>query len=222
MDDLSFLETLDDYGTSNATLKAVVADGQVCHISDHICPYNLLDACPLLYHAFEYGFQSRLQASIDAPSRSAVVSLLRYCYTGSYLSPDAESVPILLLPHAETYKIAGDFDVPALQLLAQGNFSCQVDYACCLPTPPQDLLETIKFVYQHYSSQPSRQQHPLVNNLLNYCISNFLYHRLGESAGFLNVVSEITEFRQDLCWTNMERNFQDDCKSASCFDAILS
>ncbi|KAH7380090.1 hypothetical protein BKA66DRAFT_420212 [Pyrenochaeta sp. MPI-SDFR-AT-0127] len=215
MDDLSFLETFGECGASNATLKAVLASGQVCHISDHICPYNLIDACPLLYHAFEYGFHSRLQASIDAPSRSAVVSLVRYCYTGSYLSAEeAEYAPILLLPHAETYKLAEDFNVPALQLLAQGNFSCQVDFACCLPAPPQDLLETIKFVYHHYAAQLSRQQHSLVNTILNYCISNFLYHRLAENTDFLAVVADIPEFRQDLCRTNMERNFQDDCAVA--------
>jgi hypothetical protein len=111
MDDFNFLEQLGgDYGTEYATLKAVVADGQVCHISDRVNPYRLLDVCPLLYHAFEYGSQSRLQASIEAPSRASVISLLRYCYTGSYLPPGAEYAPITLLLHAEVYKMAEDYD----------------------------------------------------------------------------------------------------------------
>ena len=211
MDDLSFLETLGYYDAGNATLKAVLPNGQVCHISNCVCPYKFLDTCPLLYHAFEHGSMNRLQASIEAPSRSAIISLLRYCYTGGYLSADVESSPILLLPHAEVYKLAEDFDVPELQLLAHGNFSCQSDHACSLPAPPQDLFETIRFIYQFYDRQ-SHQDHGLVNSLTNYCISNFFYHNLGASAEFLDIVSNIPGFRQDLCRTNMERNFQDDCK----------
>ncbi|CAO2647897.1 Nn.00g088190.m01.CDS01 [Neocucurbitaria sp. VM-36] len=212
MDNLSFLDELTDYGSSNATLKAVLPDGHVWHISDRICPYKFLDACPLLYHAFEYGFQSRLQASIEAPSRSAVVSLIRYCYTRNYLSAEVEDSPVLLLlQHAEVYKMAEDFDVPELQLLAHGNFSCQIDYACSLPAPPQDLLETIRFIYQHYADYRPRQEHGLVNSLTNYCISNFFYHKLDANAEFLKIVSDIPAFRQDLCRTNIERNFQDDC-----------
>ena len=213
MDDLAFLEQLGgEYGSNNGTLKAVLPDGQVCQVSDRICPYRLLDNCPLLYHAFEYGYQSRLQASIEAPSRAAVISLLRYCYTGSYLSPGIEYAPILFLPHAEIYKMAEDFDIPELQLLAHGNFSCQVDYACSVPTPPQDLLETIQYVYIYFASPQSRQQQGLVHTLLNYCISVFEYHKLGQSVDFLEIVRQSPEFRQDLCRTNMERNFQDDCE----------
>ncbi|KAH7077706.1 hypothetical protein BKA63DRAFT_270641 [Paraphoma chrysanthemicola] len=185
--------------------------GQVCHISDSVCPYRLLDSCPLLYHAFEGGYQDRLQAHIEAPSRSAVIALLRYCYTGSYLPPGAEYAPILLLPHAETYKLAEDFDVPELQLLAHGNFSCQVDFACSLPTPPEDLVDTIRFVYDHLAGTQARLQQGLVHTLLNYCVAVFQYHHLAQNVEFREVVQQIPEFQQDLCRTNMERNFEDEC-----------
>lgn len=212
MDNLAFLDELSDYGSSKATLKVVLPDGEVLFVSDRICPYKFLDACPLLYHAFEHGFRGHLQASIEAPSRSAVVSLLRYCYTGAYLSANVEYSPVLLLQHAEVYKLAEDFDVPELQLVAHGNFSCRIDYACSLPAPPQDLLDTIRFIYHHYADYHSRQEHGLMNNLTNYCISNFFYHKLGANAEFLQVVSDFPAFRQDLCRTNMARNFEDDCK----------
>ena len=207
-----FLEQLGEEGASNATLNVVVANGQVCHVSDKICPFRFLDTCPLLYHAFEYGNETRLHASIAAPSRSAVVSLLRYCYTGNYLSSEAEYEPVTLLQHVEVYKMAADLDVPELQLLAHANFSCQIEFCCCLPTPPQDLRETIEFVYQNYADRASRQQSDIVATLLNYCISNFLYHKLGDNLEFLNLVSTTPAFHQDLCRTNMERNFEDDCK----------
>jgi hypothetical protein len=215
MEDLTFLGQLDgDYGANNATIKVVDPEGFVSHISDCVCPYRLLDNCPLLYHAFEHGSRGRLQASIEAPSRAAVISLLRQCYTGSYLPVYMEDVPPVLLLHAHVYKIAEDFDVPELQLSAHGNFSVQIESACSLPTPPQDFLETIRYVYANFASPQARQQQGLVHTLLNYCISVFLSQRLGGCADFLAVVRQLPEFRQDLCRTNMERNFQDDCEFA--------
>ncbi|EUC28885.1 hypothetical protein COCCADRAFT_40662 [Bipolaris zeicola 26-R-13] len=208
MDDLSFLDMSDQ---GNATLKAVLPHGEVRLISCRICPYMFLDSCPLLYHAFEYGPNGSLQASIDVPSTNGLISLLRYCYTGSYLPPTEDGGHPLLLPHVEVYKMAKDFDIPELQLLAHGNFSCQIEFACCVPFPPQDLLETIRFVYQHYYSSLARPQHDLVGTLLNYIISRFMYYNLGEDADFIKLATDIPEFCQDLCSTNMERNFEDDC-----------
>ncbi|KAH7400855.1 hypothetical protein DE146DRAFT_476758 [Phaeosphaeria sp. MPI-PUGE-AT-0046c] len=212
MEDTTFLDDLgDDYDNSNATLKIVDFQGGVYNVSDRISPFRLLDKCPLLYHAFEYSSQGRLQASIEAPSRAGAIALLRYCYTGSYLPPGSEFAPILLLLHAQVYKIAEDFDMPELQLSAHGNFSVQVDCACSLPMAPQDLLETIRYVYIHLASSQARQQQGLVHTLLHYCISRFQYHRLGESTEFLEAVRQIPDFRQDLCRINMERNFEDSC-----------
>jgi hypothetical protein len=67
-------------------------------------------------------------------------------------------------------------------------------------------------VYDYFASPQARQQQGLVHTLLNYCISMFQYHNLNESVEFLEVARQIPDFRQDLCRTNMERNFQDDCK----------
>jgi hypothetical protein len=215
MNDLTFLdkELSNEYGASDATLKAVLPGGKVVHISDHVNPVKFLDTCPLLYYAFEYNCEGRLQANIEASSESAVISLARYCYTGSYLASEPDGDSILLLQHAEMYKIAEDFDVPELQIMAHGNFSCQIEYACCLPTPPQDLLDTIRFIYRHFASDEARRKHNLVDTLLNYCVAVYLYHKLGEDLGFLTAVHEISAFRQDLCRTNVARNFEDDCES---------
>ena len=67
-------------------------------------------------------------------------------------------------------------------------------------------------MYRHYASQKARRQHALVDTLLNYCISTFLAHRLGEEAEFLKIAADVPDFRQDLCRMNMERNFEDECK----------
>ncbi|KAF3051027.1 hypothetical protein E8E11_007476 [Didymella keratinophila] len=213
MDDLTFLdeELGSEYGASDAILKAVLPGGKVIHISNAISPSKFLETCPLLYYAFEYNAQSRLQASLEASSDTAVISLVRYCYTGSYLAGEPDEDSILLLQHAETYKIAEDFDVPELQIMAHGNFSCQIEFACCLPKHPRDLLATIKFIYRHFASDEARRNHNLVDTLLNYCVAVYLYHKLGESLDFLTAVHEIPAFRQDLCRTNIARNFEDDC-----------
>ncbi|KAF9696925.1 hypothetical protein EKO04_004975 [Ascochyta lentis] len=213
MNDLTFLdeELANEYGASHATMKAVLPGGKVLHISDNINPLKFVDTCPLLYYTFEHNSQSRLQANIEATSESAVVSLARYCYTGSYLANEPDGDTILLLPHAETYKIAEDFDVPELQIMAHGNYSCQIEYACCLPKPPKDLLDTIRFVYRYFAGDEERRNHNLVDTLLNYCVAVYLYHKLGESLDFLTAVHEVPAFRQDLCRTNIARNFEDDC-----------
>ncbi|KAJ4382011.1 hypothetical protein N0V86_002337 [Didymella sp. IMI 355093] len=213
MDNLTFFdeELSNEYGTSDAILKAVLPGGKVIHISNNVSPSKFLDTCPLLYYAFEYNAQSRLHANIEASSDTAVISLARYCYTGSYLADEPDGDSVLLLQHAETYKIAEDFDVPELQIMAHGNFSCQIEYACCLPKHPKDLLDTIRFIYRHFASDEARRNHNLVDTLLNYCVAVYLYHKLGESLEFLTAVHEIPAFRQDLCRTNIVRNFEDDC-----------
>lgn len=214
MNDLTFLDEAlaNDFGASDAILKAVLPGGEVVHISNSISPYKFLDACPLLYHAFEYNAQDRLQASIEVSSETAIISLARYCYTGSYLAGEPDGDSILLLQHAEAYKIAEDFDVPELQILAHGNFSCQIEYACCLPNPPGDLLDTVRFIYRYFASDEARRKHNLVDTLLNYCVAVYLYHKLDESLDFLTAIHEVPAFHQDLCRTNIARKFEDDCK----------
>jgi hypothetical protein len=81
MADISFLDVLNERGEGNATLRAVLPGGEVCQISNRICPFKFVDRCPLLYHAFEHGSQSRLQASIEASiyGTTCLLSLLTAC-----------------------------------------------------------------------------------------------------------------------------------------------
>lgn len=215
MDNLDFINDC-VLGPSTATLKAVLPSGQVCHISDNINPYRFVDKCPLLFHAFESRNHGRLQACFDVPSKTAIVLLLRYCYTGDFLDSSAQLGHISLLLHVHLYDMAVDFDIPELQLLTHGSFACQMETAACLPHRPEDLLDTIRFIYEHFADPVSRHQHGLVNILCNYCIATYMHHELGVDKDFLEVVSEIPAFHQDLCRTNMERNFADDCRWLCC------
>ncbi|PVI06231.1 hypothetical protein DM02DRAFT_583292 [Periconia macrospinosa] len=206
-DDLAFL-ALDANNNATGTVIVLLPDNSVSHIHN-VNPLVVLEQCPLLYHAFEFGTHSFPQANIEATSRSAVVSLLRYLYTGDYIGDDRLDT---MLNHAQTYKLAEDFDVPALQVSAYAYFTNATERACCFGTPPADLPDTVHFLYTHLASLQSRQEQKLIDTLLNYVLTTFAYHDLGNNEAFLKAIYDIPEFHQDLCRLNMQRDFQDDGK----------
>jgi hypothetical protein len=210
MDELDFLTQGSD---ATAVLQVLLPDGTVSRIAN-VSPLRILDKCPLLYHALEFGEEGFRHASIEATSRYAIVSLLRYIYTGDYLT---ENEPSFLLNHAETFKIAENYDVPELQVSAYVNFSRQTEFSCSLKEPPVLLCQTVRFVYDHLSSHQSRQEQSLLETLLNYCLAVFSYQGLGERDDFRKVVFDLPEFHRDLCRTSMQRNFLDDGKPSLCF-----
>ncbi|KAF1978571.1 hypothetical protein BU23DRAFT_564153 [Bimuria novae-zelandiae CBS 107.79] len=210
MDDLSFLEQAATVGSSTAaTLMVLLPDSSVIQIHN-INTFTVLDKCPLLFHAFEFReYGDVQQACIEATSRSAVISLLRFLYTGTYLI-DQDDCLGSLLPHAEVFKIAEDFDVPELQVQSYVNFTRDTEFACCRATPPSDLCATIQFLYSHLAGRQSQEHQSLLDTLLNYCISVFTYQALHEQEDFRQTVFENPSFHQDLCKTSLKRNFEDD------------
>jgi len=212
MDDLSFLDEASEEGQLKATLKVVLPGGEVCHLSDCINTFMFVDTCPLLYIAFEDCPLGRLQANVEATSATAVISLLRYCYTRTYFQSDPESGPVSLLRHVETYKIAEDFNVAELQRMAKVNLSYEIELAMYQPFPPEDLLESIRFVYRHYAGLQVGKDHWLLSTLLSYCISVFSKYNLDNDPEFRQLVDDLPKFKQDLCLENMNRKFEDECK----------
>ncbi|CAI6340098.1 unnamed protein product [Periconia digitata] len=204
-DDLAFLIP-DAFDSDTGTVIVLLPDNSVSHIYN-VNPSIIKEQCPLLYHAFELGAYNFSQANIEATSRAAVVSLLRFLYTGSYITTAGSDT---LLHHAVTFKIAQDFDVPALQVAAYANFNNKTELSSCYATPPADLSETIRFLYEHLASHQARLEHTLVDTLLHYCLSIFAYQQLGHSESFRQAVYDIPAFYKDLCRLSMERNFQDD------------
>ena len=63
MDDVKFLEEAAT-SDSTATLMVLLPDNAVVQIH-HVNPFIVLDKCPLLFHAFEFGAQGVQQASIE-------------------------------------------------------------------------------------------------------------------------------------------------------------
>lgn len=203
MDDLSFLAS---GGDATATLVVLLPDASITHIAG-VSPLRILDKCPLLYHALEFGEHATRQANIEAPSRYAIISLLRYIYTGEYF-PDYEFT--FLLNHVETFSIADSYDMPDLQLKAYVNLSRQTEFSCSLKEAPVTLCETIRFIYTHSASFRSSRGQSLLDTLLNYCLAIFTYQGLGERSDFQQLVFDLPDFHQDLCRTSMQRDFQDE------------
>lgn len=156
MADLDFLT---DLARGDAVLLVFLPDSSVSRIHG-VCPYRILDRCPLLYHAFEFG-QGINQASIEASSLAVAAAFLRFLYTGNYLADGDENAQSSILTHAEMCKLADDFDVPELQVQAYVNFMRETELSCSLPRPPIGLCEAIRLVYK----RPAKQQ-SLIDTLL--------------------------------------------------------
>jgi hypothetical protein len=147
------------------------------------------------------------QASIEASSKAAVTSFLRYLYTGSYLTSEEQDSACSLLRHAEVYKLARDYNVPELQTQAYLRFLMDIEYSCSFPNPPLELCEAIRFIYNHLAGE---QQ--LIDNLVNYTVSSFHYHGLGKDDDFRQVAYDIPEFHTALGQTSLSRDFLDEGK----------
>lgn len=197
----------------NAELMVMLPDSTAERIRK-LSTDQIRERCPLLYFAFEDPLQSPRQASIEATSLQVVACFLRYLYTGNYLKPGEEPQSCSLRLHAELCKMAEDFQVPELQVSAYVNFMESTEWACSIPSPPLGLCDAIQFIYQHLACDSSRQQQGLVENLLNYCLSSFRYHGLGENPDFRRVVFDNPTFHKQLCETSMARDFHDD---GTCF-----
>lgn len=196
MADLDFLEA---FPRGNATITVILPDSTVSRIN-HVSPTTISEKCPLLYYAFDSSAYGEQQASIEASSVAIVTSFLRYLYTGNYLTCDEESGPCSLLKHVQIYKMARDFDIPELEVAAHVNFLRETETSCSIPTQPADLCDAIRFIYNHLASQQ-----PLLDTLLNYCVSSFSYHGLGADANFRQVAFEVPEFHRALCQTRYVR-----------------
>lgn len=101
-------------------------------------------------------------------------------------------------------------DVPELQVQAYANFTRETEFSCCLATPPPDICATIEFLYRYPGDENCKDKHPLLDTLLNYCISVFQYQSLGVREDFRTAVFENPTFHQDLCKTSLRRGFDAD------------
>lgn len=205
MPSMADLDLFDSRTGGNATLLVTCPWPYSTERIQGLSPTIIGERCPLLMYAFDDGPDGCPQAGIEATSAESVNIFLRYLYTGGYPSPDDTERPSSLLNHAEVYKMAMDFDVPELKVLVNYSFTRETEFACSTPDKPIDLCEAIRFVYEHL---PGEQD--IIDTLLNYCVSNFAYHRLGSLPAFRQMAYENPEFHRGLIQTNLKHGFEDD------------
>lgn len=204
MDDLDFLRTS---RLGNASLVITGADGTVTVI-DNLDLDIIAQSCPLLAFSFESRSFGKPKYSIDAPSRTLVICFLRFLYVGDYRVFNGwYEEPCSLLLHVQLCRMGHLYQVPELRMIAHANTIRDTELSCSRPSPPDDLCEAIRCVYEN----PSDHQ-PIIDTLLHYCVSCFLYHNLASNEMFRKLAYELRSFHQDLCRTNLKRDFVDDGK----------
>ncbi|KAK0355710.1 hypothetical protein LTR91_009248 [Friedmanniomyces endolithicus] len=201
----SFLEW---YPTGNATLTFPGRDGELQTIGG-IPPWVIESRCPLLGMAFEES-RSGPHLHLEALSPPAALPLLRYLYTGSYAMVSAagdyfRDVPTSVLLHCELYRLADIYELPELRSEAYLNVFRQCEFGCSSPDKPIDLCAAIRFIYEHL-----QEHEQIIDAIVNYCVSCFQRHHLGDDENFKELAYTIRPFHQALCRNSMGREFADE------------
>lgn len=204
MDSLDFLK---ECPKGAATLSVLYTDGRL-HNVENLDIGTIETASPLLGFAFEET-RSGPKHYLEGVTPMALASFLRFIFSSDrdYMPEDKKDDPCSMLLHAHVYQLADIYDIAELRTLARANMTRECEFSCSSCSPPLDLCEAINFIYQHLSKHED-----IIDTLANYCVSMFLYHKLGVIQAFKNLAYEHRRFQQDLCMVNIKRGFVDDGK----------
>lgn len=167
----------------------------------------IAQSCPLLGYSFEDRGRG-LHHSMEATSIELIARFLRFLHTGDYITFDKLGLeePCSLLLHAELCRLGDLFDINTLKVQAHYNVIRATEMACSSSQAPEDLVSTIRFIYEQLSDGYEK----IIDTVLHYCISCFLQHGLGHSEDFKRLAYEVRQFHTDLCRTNFKRGFGDE------------
>lgn len=164
--------------------------------------------CPILGLSFEETRGGGMRFYADILEDATFIPFLRFLYLGTYAWDKMfDDVPTSLLLHCKMFRIGEVYDLGELRSLSHVNVMRQCHYGCSTPEKPIDLCRAIRFVYEHL-----REHKGLVDEILSYCVTCFLSHKLGEDDDFKKLACETRYFHQDLCQMVKERNFEDECE----------
>lgn len=113
-----------------------------------------------------------------------------------------------MLFHCQLYHLGDMYDLEELKTQAYVNVLRQCEFGCSSPEKPIDLCAAIQYLYQHLPNDKR-----VANTILDYCVSCFLRHRLGEDQEFRSLAYELRPFHQALCANTRERGFEDEGKT---------
>ncbi len=201
MADLSFLR---EATPGNATLIICLPDGNT-QIIKHLNLEMIQSKCPTLADAFELQEGDPI-FTFEQISSHAVIGLLRYIGLGDYTMCegmlDGDGSRSLLL-HLQVAELAQIFQVENLRSQAYLKIQIDTELGCSTGEVLNDLCEGIRFLY---SMLPYAAD--LKNLIAHYCVSCFIYHRLGENEAFRQTVYEAPSFARDLCQASLRAGFE--------------
>lgn len=203
----SNLDFLDYAVETQADLTVFVPGTEGCFTFRHLDHDAITQSCPLLGYSFEDRGRG-LHHSMEATSVELIARFLRFLHTGDYITFDkfGQEEPCSLLLHAELCRMGDLFDINTLKVQAHYNVIRATEMACSSPRAPEDLVPTIRFIYEQLGDGYEK----IVDTMLHYCISCFLQHGLGHNEEFKRLAYEVRQFHTALCRTNYKRGFEDE------------
>ncbi|TLD37675.1 hypothetical protein E2P81_ATG04487 [Venturia nashicola] len=203
----SNLDFLDYAVETEAALTVFVPGTEASFTFKNLDHDAITQSCPLLAYAFEDHGRG-LHHSIGASSIELIARFLRFLHSGDYITFDnfGQEEPCSLLLHAELCRLGDLFDINTLKVQAHYNVIRTTEMACSSPRPPEDLVPTIRFIYEHLNDGYGK----IIDTVLHYCVSCFVQHGLGHDEGFKRLAFEVRQFHTDLCRTNFKRGFEDE------------
>jgi len=210
MDDLTFLYE-DGVEQGNARLNVLYIDAAFTSIKN-LNLETIEERCPVLALSFE---ESRAGPChyIEDVTPESLSALLRFAYGHHYIPSSYANYTFSLLYHLHVYVLAQNYAVPALMAQARYSINQDIETSCSSPAPCIDLVKAIRYIYSDKLNH-SGSSRDLIDIITHYCVSCFLYHKLGENLGFRSAVYDLRAFHQDLLRTNMSRRFEDEGANA--------
>lgn len=208
INEMSFMQW---YPAGDAILTYPAANGENATIKD-ISLFMIEARCPLLAMAFE----KRRAGSclhLETLCERTAYPFLRFLYTGTYALTSAdgdyyEDVPTSVLLHCQLYRLGDMYALADLKSQAYVNVLRQCEFGCSSPDKPIDLCSAIRYVYEEL-----KDHELLIDAIINYCVSCFLRHGLGNDAEFKALAYDLRPFHQALCKNSMGREFENESKS---------
>ncbi|KAK7703973.1 hypothetical protein SLS57_010707 [Botryosphaeria dothidea] len=175
----------------------------------HIHPVNGLDPdivgnrAPLLRESFDGRPGGPLTLTLGVPSAQAGGAVIRFLYFGDYSLEDPdEPIEVKLLLHLEIFYVADYIECAELASLALGNLNLHAECSVSYSSPPNDLIPALIFAYAHLS-----EHQKILDTLLNYCVTVFPLHKLGDNPDFKRLAATHETLVVDLSKVNAERDF---------------
>ena len=155
---------------------------------------HLAEVCPLFAFSFEDGPHGKKRLVLSSVSVELMSRFLRYLHTKTYqcLDEQGEEWPCSLLMHCQLHHYGELYSVPGLSQESWYNIAMYSQSACSYRDPIPDMVDSLRYLYANMKDSQVAQE-----AILHYCVSCFVYHRLGANEAFRQLLADSRELQQD-------------------------